>query len=64
MRYKCMKFQPIALTMFNLQRGHEIAFTYVTREIIWKIYMQELCFVHDTSSQCALQMYEVSLKYL
>ena len=33
-RYKCMKFQPIALTVFNLQSGHEIAFTYVSREII------------------------------
>ena len=30
-RYKCMKFQP---NSFNLQSGHEIAFTYVTRGII------------------------------
>ena len=33
-RYKCMEFQKIALTVFNLQSGHEIAFTYVTRGII------------------------------
>ena len=29
--YNCMKFQP---NCFNLQSGHEIAFTYVTRGII------------------------------
>ena len=33
-RYKCMEFQKIALTVFNLQSGHEIAFTYVTMGII------------------------------
>ena len=32
-RYKCMKFQPNSF-VFNLQSGHEIAFTYVTRGII------------------------------
>ena len=32
--YKCMKFHQIALTVFNLQSGHEIAFTYGTRGII------------------------------
>ena len=44
-RYKCMKFHQIDLTVFNLQSGHEIAFTYVTRGIIGKIYMQELWFL-------------------
>ena len=28
------------------------------------IYAREMVLVHDTSAQCALQMYEVSLKYL
>ena len=28
------------------------------------IYARVMVLVHDTSSQCALQMYEVSLKYL
>ena len=32
--YKCMSFSQIALTVFNLQSGHEIAFTYFTRGII------------------------------
>ena len=112
-----LSFNQIALTVFNLQSKHEIAFTYVTRSKIWKIYMQELwllcmtrrlntlykwmkfrlnicngyqviertqscdhlCYkgdnlkntharvmvlLHDKSSQCASQMYEVSLKYL
>ena len=27
-------------------------------------YARVMVFVHDTSSECALQMYEVSLKYL
>ena len=44
-RYKCMKFHQIALTVFNLQSRHEIAFTYVTRGIIGKTYMQELWFL-------------------
>ena len=43
--YRCMKFHQIALTVFNLHSGHEIAFTYVTRGIIEKIYMQELWFL-------------------
>ena len=39
--------------------------TYVTRGIIGKnTHARVMVLVHDTSSQCALQMYEVSLKYL
>ena len=33
-RYKCMKFQPNSCNSGQLTEGHEIAFTYVTREII------------------------------
>ena len=39
------EFHQIALTVFNLQSGHEIAFTYVTRGIIGKIYMPALWFL-------------------
>ena len=34
------------------------------REITPKISKAVMVLVHDTSSQCTLQMYEVSLKYL
>ena len=59
--YKCMKFQ-----QFNLQSGHKIAFTYDTRgNILKNIHARVMVLMHhDMSSQCALQMYEVSLKYL
>ena len=39
--------------------------SYVTRGIILKYsHARVMVLVYDTSSQCALQMYEVSLKYL
>ena len=38
-------FNQIALTVFNLQSGQKVAFSYVTRRIIWKINMQELWFL-------------------
>ena len=41
--------------------------TYVTRGgggYLKNTHARVMVFVHDTSSQCALQMYEVSLKYL
>ena len=44
-RYKGMKFHQIALTVFNLRSGHEIAFTNITKGIIGQIYMQELWFL-------------------
>ena len=47
-RYKCMKFHQIAVTVFNLQSGHKIALTYVTRGIIG-IYARVIVLVHDTS---------------
>ena len=60
--------------MFHLNSFNGCQLTERTRNCIYlcykgnnlKIYMQELWFLcmHDTSSQCALQMYEVSLKYL
>ena len=64
--YKCMMFQTNSFnTVFNLQNGQAIAFTYVTRgNKLKNIQAKSMLLVHDTSSQCALQMYEVSLKYL
>ena len=59
------KFQPNSVTVFNLQSGHEIPFTYITKgDNLKNIYAKVMVLVHSTSSQCALQMYEVSLKYL
>ena len=55
----------IALTVVNSQSGQKLAFSYVTSEIIGKnVQARAMVFVHDTSSECALQMYEVSLIYL
>ena len=51
--------------MFNLQSGHKIAFSYVIKgNNLKNIHARVMVLVHDTSSQCALQIYEVSLKYL
>ena len=47
-----------ALTVFNLQSGHNIAFSYVTREMIWKINMQELWFL------CMARRLNVLYKYV
>ena len=64
-RYKCMK---IERNTFN-----SVQLTERTRNCIYLLYkgdnLKYICarvmvLVHDTSSQCALQMYEVSLKYL
>ena len=49
MFYIYISFIQIALTVFNLQSGHEIAFTYVARGIIKNIYKQELWFLCITS---------------
>ena len=35
----------IASTVFNLQSGRKIGFSYVTRGIIWKMNMKELWFL-------------------
>ena len=63
--YKCMKFR------LNICNGYQV--------IEWTRFCDYLCYkgdnlknthagfmvlVYDTSSQCSLQMYEVSLKYL
>ena len=64
-RYKCMTFQPNSFSSVQL--------TELTRNCIYLHYKGDnlkntharvMVLVHDTSSQCALQMYEVSLTYL
>ena len=52
------------LPLLGIKKNYKIAFSYVTRGIIWKnIHARVMVLMHDTS-ECALQMYEVSLKYL
>ena len=46
----------------NLQSGHKIALQ--KGDDLKNTHARVMVLVHDTSSQCALQMYEVSLKYL
>ena len=54
---KKQRFSP-----FRNKKNHKIAFSYVIRGIIWKIYMQELWFLCMTHClNVLLQMYEVSL---
>ena len=64
-RYKYMKFQPYSFNSVQLTEG--------TRNCIYlrykggslkKIYARVMVLVHDMSCKYALQMYEVSLKYL
>ena len=51
--------------MFNLQSGQKIAISYVTRgNNLKNKNARVMVLVHDTSSEYALQIYEVSLKYL
>ena len=61
---KCMKFQPNSFNSVQLTKRTKIAFSFVTSRIIWKINARDMVLVHNTSSECGLQMYEVSLKYL
>ena len=53
-------FNQIALTVFNLQSGQKIAFSYVTRGTIWKINIQELWFLCMT---CRLNVLYKCMKF-
>ena len=59
-----LSFNQIALTVFNLQRTQNCIFFRYKGDNLKNIYARVMVLVHDTSSQCALQIYEVSLKYL
>ena len=64
-RYKCMKFQPNSFNSVQLtERTQNCIYLRYKGDNLKNIYARVMVLVHDTSSQCALQMYEVSLKYL
>ena len=64
-RYKCMKFQPNSFYSVQLtERTRHCIHLCYKGDNLKNIYTRVMVLVHDTSSQCALQMYEVSLKYL
>ena len=63
--YKCMKFQPNSLNSAQLtERTRNCIYLCYKGNNLKNIHARVIVLVHDTSSQCALQMYEVSLKYL
>ena len=64
-RYKCMKFQPNSFNSVQLtERTQNCIYLRYKGDNLKNIYARVMVLVHDTSSPCALQMYEVSLKYL
>ena len=63
--YKCMKFQPNSFNSVQLtERTRNCIYLHYKGDNLKYIYARVIVLVHDMSSQCALQMYEVSLKYL
>ena len=63
--YKCMKFQPNSFNSVQLtERTQNCIYFRNKGDNLKNIYARVMVLVHDTSSQCAFQMYEVSLKYL
>ena len=64
-RYKCMKFQPNSFNSLQLkERTRNCFYLRYKGDNLKNIYARVMVLVHDMSSQCALQMYEVSVKYL
>ena len=60
-----MKFQPKSFNSVQLtERTRNCIYLQYKGDNLKNIYIRVMALVHDTSSQCALQMYEVSLKYL
>ena len=63
--YKCMKFQPNSFNSVQLtERTRNCIYLCYKGNNLKNIHARVMVLVHDTSSQCALQMYEVSLKHL
>ena len=56
-------FVEIPLTVLKFKRTQN-SIANDRREITQKIQSRVMVFVHDKSSECALPVYEVSLKYL
>ena len=63
--YKRMKFQPNSFNSVQLtERTQNCTYLCYKGNNLKNIHARVMVFEHYTSSQCALQMYEVSLKYL
>ena len=63
--YKCMEFQRNSFNSFQLTEQTRNCFYLCDKgKNLKNIHAIVMVLVHDMSSQCALQMYEVSLKYL
>ena len=64
-RYRCMKFQTNSFNSVQLtERTRKCIYLRYNGDHLKNVHARVMVLVHDTSSQCALQMYEVSLKYL
>ena len=58
LRYKCMKFQPNSFNSVQLtERKRNCIYLRYKGDNLKKICARVMVLVHDTSSQCALQMY-------
>ena len=63
--HKCMKFQPNSFNSVQLtERTRNCIYLRYKGDNLKNIFARVMVLVHDMSSQCALQMYEVSFKYL
>ena len=63
--YKCMKFQPNSFNMVQLtERTRNCIYLCYKGNNLKNIHARVMVLVLDRLSQCALQMYDVSLKYL
>ena len=59
-----MNFQLNSFNNVNLQTDKNCILLCYKGNHLKNIYARVMVLVHDMSSECALQMYEVSLKYL
>ena len=63
--YKCMKFQLNSFNSVQLtERTRYSIYLCSKGNTVKNIHARVMVLVHDMSSQCALQMYKISLKYL
>ena len=63
--YKCMKFQPNSFNSLQLtEQTRNCIYLCYKGDNLKNIHARVMVLVHDMSTLCALQMYEVSLKYL
>ena len=63
--YKCMKFHSNICNGYQvIERTRFCDYLRYKGDNLKNTHARVMVLVHDTSSQCALQMYKVSLKYL